>query len=139
MRAFGLSLLLSRRGLAEEELQQALGFTRLDFTPLYLAMRENLASRQGLLTFAHAHLREAVAKRYKGAEAGQRTRLISYWQARGALCVQLCVSHLVVECYVPYNVYFVACITTLISRTLRAPRVPSARRAHARRTSCPCC
>lgn len=82
VRSICLSLLLSRRGMADEELQETLGITRLDLSAVMLAMRESLTTRHGLQTFGQAFLREAVAKRYSNSVeiTKQRLRLIRYWQ-----------------------------------------------------------
>jgi hypothetical protein len=75
-------LAASRVGLTEDELLGVSGFTRLSFSPLFLATQEAFINRAGyaarfrkcgligllidhrLITFAHNHLREAVEKRY---------------------------------------------------------------------------
>jgi tetratricopeptide (TPR) repeat protein len=69
-----LSLLwVSKRGLSESELVEVLAVTRVEFSPLFLALQENLTSRGGLLNFFHDYLRIAVEKRYLSASARQKT------------------------------------------------------------------
>lgn len=66
--------------MSEEEIQEASGSSRLEFAGVYVAMREQLACRGGLMTFGWTELREAVGRRYKGT-SGARERLIKYWQS----------------------------------------------------------
>jgi tetratricopeptide (TPR) repeat protein len=59
----------ARRGLSESELLQMLGregepLPHAAWSPLYLAVKETLISRAGLLSFAHDHARTGVARRY---------------------------------------------------------------------------
>jgi tetratricopeptide (TPR) repeat protein len=71
----------SRRGLAESELLELLGeggerLPQAVWSPLFLALRESLVTRSGLLTFFHDYLREAVRSRYMPDEDDQtRVRL----------------------------------------------------------------
>ncbi len=59
----------SRRGLSETELLELLGkdedpMPRVYWSPLYLAMKDSLISRSGLLNFSHDYLRKAVKGKY---------------------------------------------------------------------------
>ncbi|MEI8135299.1 MAG: tetratricopeptide repeat protein [bacterium] len=54
----------SRRGLAETEIMEIAGVTRLELSPLVHALEEQLIRRTGLLNFYHSYLRSAVEERY---------------------------------------------------------------------------
>ena len=58
----------SRMGLSERELLELLNVPRAVWSPLYLAIKDSLTSRSGLLGFFHNYLKEAVGKRYLSAE-----------------------------------------------------------------------
>ena len=84
-----LSLLwAARRGLSESELLDALGqpgrpLPRAVWSPLFLAMSDALASRSGLLTFAHDFLRTAAREACLPDASDQRRahrRLAGYFQ-----------------------------------------------------------
>lgn len=85
------ALWASRNGLAEPELLDLVGppgspLPSAHWSPLYLALRDSLVIRSGLLGFFHAGLRDAVALRYL-AEADDRRvahrRLAAYFGTRG--------------------------------------------------------
>jgi len=67
----------ARRGLTENELLRALGtdgepLPRAAWSPLFLTIEDSLISRDGLLTFFHDYLREAVQTAYIPRENDQR-------------------------------------------------------------------
>jgi nephrocystin-3 len=69
----------SRRGLSEAELLIMLGadgdpLPRAVWSPLYLAIQESLIMREGLLSFFHDYLRQAVNERYIGDADVEKTR-----------------------------------------------------------------
>jgi len=66
-----LSLLyVSREGLSEDNLMEIINqnstdkLTRLEFSPLFLALEEHLINKNGLYGFFHDYIREAVKNRY---------------------------------------------------------------------------
>ena len=87
-----LSLLwAARRGLTEPELLELLKPKDSDtlptayWTPLRYALAEGLVDRDGLLSFAHEHLRLAVERRYlSGIETAKilRVRLADYFEVQ---------------------------------------------------------
>lgn len=54
----------SRRGLSEKELLSLTGANRITFSVFYMAIREYLTNRTGLLSFFHDYMRSAVEARY---------------------------------------------------------------------------
>jgi tetratricopeptide (TPR) repeat protein len=81
------------RGLSESELLQSLGhsdapFPRALWSPLHSAMGEALVNRNGLLTFAHPLLRQAVRDAYLPATEDQKAAHLTlatffYGQSKG--------------------------------------------------------
>ena len=77
----------ARRGLSEAELLELLGkdgepLPAAQWAPLYLAARESLVERSGLIGFFHDYLREAVHMRYLAegkAQATAHRRLAAYF------------------------------------------------------------
>jgi hypothetical protein len=60
-----LSLLwAARQGLNESELLKILDIPQAIWSPLYLALQNALVSREGLLSFFHDYLKQAVENRY---------------------------------------------------------------------------
>lgn len=59
-----IPLWASRSGLAEEELSEITGISRLKLSTLLLGLDYHLVRRDGLLSFFHDYLRRAVEKRY---------------------------------------------------------------------------
>ncbi len=80
----------SRNGLSETELLESLGaqghpLPRQQWTPFFLAVESGLTNRNGLLTFGHQYLRDAVQETYVSSEEGQRRyhlRLADYFEAQ---------------------------------------------------------
>ena len=80
----------ARRGVGDTELLDLLGSSGAPlpsaaWSPLYLAMRESLMSRSGVLTFFHPALRAAVEKTYLATDAlkaAVHRHLASYFAAR---------------------------------------------------------
>jgi tetratricopeptide (TPR) repeat protein len=80
----------ARRGLSETELLESLGtdgspLSRALWSPLYLAAGDALVNRNGLLTFAHDFLREAVRDAYLPTEAHEQAAhrtLATYFEAQ---------------------------------------------------------
>ena len=80
----------ARRGLADAELLDLLGgpgepLPAAAWSPLYLAVREALMSRSGVLTFFHPALRAAVEGSYAATaeqQAAAHRRLADYFSAR---------------------------------------------------------
>jgi len=78
----------ARRGLTESEILELLGkkgdpLPRAKWSPLFLAARESLVSRMGLLNFSHDFLREAVKDRYISTGEQQKAahiRLADYFE-----------------------------------------------------------
>ncbi|HYG58749.1 MAG TPA: AAA family ATPase [Symbiobacteriaceae bacterium] len=67
----------ARRGLSEVEILELLGeedepLPRAHFSPLFLAVDSWLVNRNGLLSFAHQHLRDAVERRYLASDEAKR-------------------------------------------------------------------
>lgn len=61
-----LSLIaLSEDGLSEEEIIKITGVRQMDWYSFYSAFYHHLIQRQGLVTFSHQYVAEAVRKRYK--------------------------------------------------------------------------
>jgi nephrocystin-3 len=54
----------SRRGLAESEILEITGISRLELSPILHALEFQLMRRSGLVDFAHSYLRSAVDERY---------------------------------------------------------------------------
>jgi tetratricopeptide (TPR) repeat protein len=85
------ALWASRNGLGEPELLDLLGppgapLQGAYWSPLYLALRDSLVIRSGLLGFLHAGLREAVELRYLPRVDDRRAlhrRLAAYFATRG--------------------------------------------------------
>jgi tetratricopeptide (TPR) repeat protein len=75
MVAQALSLIAAaRRGLSETELLDILGKPpRAAWSPLYLAIESEMIERDGILSFTHAQLKQAVEKRYLQDLKSQRT------------------------------------------------------------------
>jgi tetratricopeptide (TPR) repeat protein len=84
-------LAAARHGLGEPELLDLLGgpggpLPAAYWSPFFLAVRESLVDRAGLLTFFHPDLRAAVGRRYTPAEGDRRAghrRLADYFRCRG--------------------------------------------------------
>ena len=57
-------LLLSRNGLNEEEILKATGFKPLYWSQFYCAFSTHLVSKEGLISFAHRYVHDAVTGRY---------------------------------------------------------------------------
>lgn len=78
----------SRRGLTESELLEILGtdespFPSARWSPLFLAARESLISRSGLLNFGHNFIRDSVRNTYIPTEEHQEKahlRLANYFE-----------------------------------------------------------
>lgn len=78
----------ARRGLSEIELMEVLGAYELPlphahWSPLYLATKESLVSRSGLLNFSHDYFRKAVMDRYLSLEKNRNSyheRLADYFE-----------------------------------------------------------
>jgi hypothetical protein len=80
----------ARRGLSETELLESLGtagspLPHAFWSPLFLAAGDALVNRNGLLTFAHEFLREAVKEAYLLAESDQQAahRALAHMFERG--------------------------------------------------------
>lgn len=75
-----LSLLwAARRGLSESELKQLLGSAEMPFpqarwSPLYIAMSDSLVIHDGLITFGHQYLRDAVQDAYLPSRSASKNR-----------------------------------------------------------------
>ena len=54
----------SRRGLLESEISEMLSLSPLDWTRVYLALKEFLVNKSGVLTFGHEFVRKTIAARY---------------------------------------------------------------------------
>lgn len=82
-----LSLLWAAwRGLSETELLEMLDTPRLVWAPLYLAIKDSLVSRSGLLGFYHDFLRQAVHDEYLDSpekEKDAHLRVADYFADRG--------------------------------------------------------
>ncbi len=80
----------ARRGLAERELLELLGgpqgpMPHAFWSPLRIAAKQALAEHAGLLTFAHAYVRQAIAQRYVGPGEERRVvhaQLAEYFRTR---------------------------------------------------------
>jgi tetratricopeptide (TPR) repeat protein len=80
----------ARRGLSEAELLDLLGqggqhLPRAYWSPLYLATKESLVSRSGLLNFFHDYLRKAAMDRYLLNDIERKAahlRLANYFELR---------------------------------------------------------
>jgi tetratricopeptide (TPR) repeat protein len=73
----------SRWGLSERELLEIIGCNRLDLLRLLLALEYHLMNRNGLLTFFHDYLRQAVEERYLDDAAARKhahLRLARYFE-----------------------------------------------------------
>jgi len=87
-----LSLLyVSRDGLSEDNLMEIINqnttkeLTRLEFSPLFLAIEEHLINRGGLYGFFHDFIRLAVKNRYlreKELVDGERRKIADYFEGR---------------------------------------------------------
>lgn len=87
-----LSLLyVSRDGLSEDNLMEIINhnttkkLTRLEFSPLFLAVEEHLIDRGGLYGFFHGYILESVEKRYLSSEElinGERRKIADYFEGR---------------------------------------------------------
>jgi len=81
--AFSLSLLwAARQGLNEAELLKILDIPQAVWSPLYLALQNALVSRDGLLSFFHYYLKQAVENRYLLSREKQPSSYFSkiiYW------------------------------------------------------------
>ena len=77
--AFAL-IAVSRSGLSETELLKLTSTPPLYWSQLYNALSSHLTVKNGLITFSHAFLREAVVQRYLslGKEATYRDRIVAY-------------------------------------------------------------
>ncbi|NEW61327.1 DUF2225 domain-containing protein [Sulfurovum sp. bin170] len=85
-----LSLLyVSRDGLSEDNLMEIINqnstekLTRLEFSPLFLAVEEHLIDRGGLYGFFHGFILEAVEKRYLSCDElidVERRRIADYFE-----------------------------------------------------------
>jgi tetratricopeptide (TPR) repeat protein len=72
---------VSRAGLSETELLAITGVAPLYWSQLYAAISMHLVTKNGLLSFSHQFLRDAVWKRYltkKKTENGFRKRIVIY-------------------------------------------------------------
>jgi tetratricopeptide (TPR) repeat protein len=72
---------VSRAGLSETELLAITGVAPLYWSQLYAAISMHLVTKNGLLSFSHQFLRDAVWKRYlskKETENGFRKRIVTY-------------------------------------------------------------
>jgi nephrocystin-3 len=78
-----LSLLwAARQGLNEAELLKILNIPQAVWSPLYLALQNALVSREGLLSFFHDYLKQAVENRYLSKNKDQQQwhlRLANYF------------------------------------------------------------
>ena len=75
----------ARRGLSEAELLEIMKVPPVMWSPFYLAMKESLVTRSGLLGFFHDFLRKAVHARYidtPDVEKAAHLRLAAYFDAR---------------------------------------------------------
>jgi tetratricopeptide (TPR) repeat protein len=80
----------ARHGLSESELLELLGpagtpLPSAVWSPLYLAIKESVVNRSGLLAFFHQEMRAAVGRRYLPGPQEQRAahqRLADYFAAR---------------------------------------------------------
>ena len=87
-----LSLLyVSRDGLSEDNLMEIINqnstkkLTRLEFSPLFLAIEEHLIDRGGLYGFFHGFIVEAVKKRYLYSDKlidAERRKIADYFEGR---------------------------------------------------------
>ena len=85
-----LSLLyVSRDGLSEDNLMEIINqnstkkLTRLEFSPLFLAVEEHLIDRGGLYGFFHDYIREALKNRYLNSEElvnVERRKIADYFE-----------------------------------------------------------
>ena len=64
----------ARTGLAESELVDVTGISRLDISMITMSLDYHLLRRDGLLTFFHDFLRRAVEARYLTGEEDKRVR-----------------------------------------------------------------
>ena len=75
----------ARRGLTEPELLEVIHAAPLTWAPLHHALEAALMNRDGVLTFFHDGLRQAVLTRYlpnEAAFAPRRSALIEYFEAQ---------------------------------------------------------
>ncbi len=75
----------SRHGLSEAELMEITGKPRMELSELMIAMEYHLMVREGLHSFFHNFLREAIEQRYVPEEAGRKAAhaaLGEYFAAR---------------------------------------------------------
>ncbi|SFV57848.1 kinesin light chain-like protein [hydrothermal vent metagenome] len=86
-----LLLYVSRDGLSEDNLMEIINqnttkkLTRLEFSPLFLAVEEHLINRGGLYGFFHDYIREAVKNRYLSSDElvnEVRRKIIDYFEGR---------------------------------------------------------
>ncbi|MBN1364743.1 MAG: tetratricopeptide repeat protein [Syntrophaceae bacterium] len=67
----------SRRGLSEREILELLEVPRALWSPLYLAIKDSLVVRSGLLGFYHNYLHKAVEQKYLTSESKRIERHLS--------------------------------------------------------------
>lgn len=75
----------SRFGLTETELLDITGFSRLEMSRFLLSSEGHIVSRNGLLSFFHDYLKDAVEKKYLTEPAEAQTyheQIIAYFQKR---------------------------------------------------------
>ncbi|KAL6063505.1 DUF4062 domain-containing protein [Balamuthia mandrillaris] len=76
-------LWVSRRGLSENELVEALAISPSLWSRLHIAFEEALVDRSGMLTFFHDYMRQAVERRYLKRTPQNynkyRQRIVSYF------------------------------------------------------------
>ena len=82
-----LSLIaISEHGLSEEELLAITGFRQMDWHLFYCAFFNHLVDKEGLITFSHHYVSEAIASRYSidnaEATASYRHEIVSHFAAK---------------------------------------------------------
>jgi tetratricopeptide (TPR) repeat protein len=79
---------VSRAGLSEAEILEITGAAPLHWSQLYSALSGHVQIQNGLVSFAHDFIRDAVRQRYlsqAGAERDFRTRIVSCMETSGAV------------------------------------------------------
>lgn len=108
-----LSLIaVSEHGLSEEELITMTGLRQIDFHQFYCAISAHIVTRNGLLTFGHQYLTDAVSNRYQlddmDSTKPYRESIINYFNSNEISDHQRQISELAFQYYVLedcYNLY----------------------------------
>lgn len=102
-----LSLIaLSEHGLSEEELLAITGFRQMDWHLFYCAFFNHLVEKEGLITFSHQYVSDAINRRYgidiADVSASCRQEIVAYFVAKvpnDEVQHQRCISELAHQYY----------------------------------------